>query len=331
MTVLLIGGSGFIGSELARQLTAKQLDFAIADIRPSQIFPKHCQIADVTSEEALDSLSTIGAQAIFLLAAEHRDDVQPRSRYALVNVEGARNVAKFAEKQGIQKIVFTSSVAVYGFADPETGENGEINPFNDYGRTKAEAERVLLDWQAGDAENRSLTIVRPTVVFGPGNRGNVYNLLKQIAQRRFVMIGNGLNRKSMAYVENVAAFLAFALDFGPGIHKYNYIDKPDFDVNTLVAQVNDILHNKKEVGLRLPIGLGIIIGHIADVVAKVTGRSLPVSAIRVQKFVKETSFSSRVHDLPGFVAPVSIKEGLRRTLDSEFINPDPNRILHFTE
>ena len=54
---------------------------------------------------------------------------------------------------------------------------------------------------------RSLVIVRPAAVFGEGNRGNVYQLLRQIASRRFVMVGSGHNRKSMAYVGNVSALL----------------------------------------------------------------------------------------------------------------------------
>ncbi len=84
-------------------------------------------------------------------------------------------------------------------------------------------------------------IVRPTVVFGEQNRGNVYNLLRQIASGKFMMIGDGTNRKSMAYVENVAAFLEYSLGFENGVHIYNYIDKPDFDMNTLVSKVNKAL------------------------------------------------------------------------------------------
>ena len=73
----------------------------------------------------------------------------------------------------------------------EPGENGTINPFNEYGRTKALAEDVYREWRAKDPENRSLIIIRPTVVFGEGNRGNVYNLLNQINSGAFAMIGNG--------------------------------------------------------------------------------------------------------------------------------------------
>ena len=109
-----------------------------------------------------------------------------------------------AEEKGIEHIIFASSVAVYGFAPPDTGEDGSINPFNDYGRTKHAAEQVLRAWQAKAPARRMLTIIRPTVVFGPGNRGNVYNLLRQLQSGSFVMGGNGQTSKSVADGENVA-------------------------------------------------------------------------------------------------------------------------------
>ena len=59
--------------------------------------------------------------------------------------------------------------------------------------------------------------------------------LDQIARGRSVIVGDGRNRKSMAYVDNVAAFLAHVRDRGPGLHAYNYVDKPDLDMNRLIA------------------------------------------------------------------------------------------------
>ncbi len=150
---------------------------------------------------------------IISLAAEHRDDVTPKSLYYDVNVTGAENVCKVAEEKRINKIIFTSSVAVYGFALIGTDETGALNPFNEYGRTKMLAEEVYKKWQEKEHDKRTLVIIRPTVVFGEGNRGNVYNLLKQIASGRFVMVGNGKNVKSLAYVENVAAFIEYSLKF----------------------------------------------------------------------------------------------------------------------
>lgn len=81
------------------------------------------------------------------------------------------------------------------------------------------------------------------MVFGERNRGNVYNLLKQIASGKFVMVGKGNNIKSIAYIENVAAFLVHCLSFPNGYHLFNYADNPDLDMNTLVTIVKSQLTN----------------------------------------------------------------------------------------
>ena len=113
-------------------------------------------------------------------------------------------------------------------------EQSEISPFNEYGRTKNLAELEFKKWKDKDSENRLLNIVRPTVIFGPGNRGNVYNLLKQI-NSGFSVIGHGQNQKSMAYIENVVAFLFLPVGSQRSNVLCNYVDKPDFSMVELVA------------------------------------------------------------------------------------------------
>jgi len=329
MSIIVSGGSGFIGTQFCRLLSEGSNAFRIIDKVPSASFPLQSHQVDICDLAAL--LPVAEGSAIVHLAAEHRDDVRPVSRYDKVNVEGTRNIVKVAEAKGVEQIVFTSSVAVYGFAPPDTGEDGKIAPFNDYGRTKLEAEQVLIAWQQRDPERRMLAIVRPTVVFGPGNRGNVYNLLRQINSGFFVMIGNGRNRKSMAFVDNVAAFLLCCLRLQPGIHLHNYVDKPDFDMNTLVAQVRGDLRGKPAVGVRLPLWFGMALGHVADLVARVANRSLPISAIRVRKFTSNTCFLSSAYGVAGFQAPVRIQDGLSKTLLTEFKQPDPDQLVFYSE
>ena len=323
----IIGSSGFLGSKLSFKINKKGVNFEKFDIKPINEI-NDCLKLNIEDQNSLDQLE--GFDMIINLAAVHRDDIRPLSRYDDVNVQGSVNVCEAARKHGINKIIFTSSVAIYGFAPADTDESGEPNYFNDYGRTKYLAEQVYKEWQAEDPENRTLVIVRPTVIFGEGNRGNVYNLLKQIASRRFVMFGNGKNRKSMAYVENVAAFLEYSLSFKPGLHIYNYIDKPDFDMNTLVSKARKTLFGKNNVGLRLPAFLGMAIGYFADVVAKLTGKTLPVSSIRVKKFMGTTQFASSVSET-GFMPPVSLEEGLIRTLRYEFLEDNLDKKTFETE
>ena len=325
--ITVIGGSGFVGTNLCRQLALKQQDFEIIDLKMSNQFPEKCKIADVRDAETLRN--TITGNVVVNLAAVHRDDVREKSEYQRTNVDGAENVSLICEEKGIEKIVFTSTVAVYGFAEPGTDENGAINPFNEYGRTKYEAEKKLRKWRAqGD---NSLIIVRPTVIFGEGNRGNVFNLLNQIASGKFLMVGKGENKKSMAYIGNIVAFLETCITTDQKYGVYNYADTPDLTMNELVSQVREKLKGKEDVGLRLPYWLGLILGYTADLVAKISDKNLPVSSIRVKKFASPTEFKSAKASLDNFQAPYLLIDGVQRTLQSEFMSPDPNREIFFTE
>ena len=325
--ITVIGGSGFVGTNLCKQLSLKQQDFEIIDIKMSNQFPEKCKIGDVRDIDALRQ--TITGNVIVNLAAVHRDDVRNKSEYQRTNVNGAENIASVCEEKGIKKIVFTSTVAVYGFAEPGTSEDGEINPFNEYGRTKFEAEEKLRNWQSKG--HNSLIIIRPTVIFGEGNRGNVFNLLNQIASGKFVMVGKGENRKSMAYIQNVVAFLETCISTKQRYGVFNYVDTPDMTMNELVRQVRAKLKGKNSVGLRLPYWLGMILGKMADLVSALTGKKLPVSSIRVKKFVSSTEFNSAKSTLDQFKAPISLSHGIERTLQSEFISPDPDQEIFYTE
>jgi GlcNAc-P-P-Und epimerase len=313
--ICLIGGSGFIGTRLAVLLRDACVPYRIADIRQSSTFPElwmHCDIREC------DSLRNAvrGANAIVNLAAEHRDDVRPLSRYRETNVDGAQQVCAVARERGIQNIVFTSSVAIYGFQPKPVDEAGPFAPFNEYGKTKLAAEQIYRVW-AAEEPSRSLVIVRPTVVFGEGNRGNVYNLIRQIAAGKFLMVGSGGNVKSMAYVGNVAAFLVHALTLGPGVHTFNYVDGPDMSTRELVEHVRRCLGIAGRLR-QVPKNVAMLGGHVFDIAARISGRAFPISAIRVRKFCESTQFRAERIAETGFVRPYSLADGLARTIDFEF-------------
>lgn len=312
--ITLIGGSGFIGTNLCHLLADRQIPFEIIDLVPSLQFPGKTKIADIRDKKSL--MDTISGQIVVNLAAVHTDDVSDLSAYFDTNVTGTKNLTEVCNDMGINKIIFTSSVAVYGFAKLGTDETGAINPFNAYGKSKYQAEEALEEWRAVEPNDRSLLVVRPTVVFGEGNRGNVYNLIRQISSGRFLMVGDGKNQKSMAYVQNIAAFLLTCISTKTTYGVFNYVDTPDYDMNALVTDVRKTMLGKTGVGPRLPKWAGLVLGWVADLVAKVTGRKLPISRIRVKKFTSSTSFASSKGDLDGFVAPYSLEDGLSRTLTS---------------
>ena len=326
MKIAVVGAAGFLGSELCKRLVASGVTLSKLDKNSSE--ENSINFCDV--ENCAENGGFSNCDAIINLAAEHKDNVVPSRRYYDVNVRGAEQICEAATKNDISTIVFTSSVAVYGFAPPGTNETGETNHFNEYGRTKLLAEQVYRRWQSEDLESRSLLILRPTVIFGPGNRGNVYNLLRQIANRRFVMFGHGQNVKSMAYVENVAEFMVMHTDMGPGVHIFNYVDVPDLSMDELVKLVRNFLFNKSDVGLRLPSFVGVFIGKIFDAIAWLARKQLSISSIRVKKFMATTQFSSAVAKT-GFKAPYTLTEGLEKTLRYEFLEDNRNKPTYDTE
>ena len=316
--IFIIGGSGFIGTMLSKEFTKEGTIFRNIDKQISSAFKELTDIGDIRKSEQLEQYLNRRSENdwVILLAAEHRDDVAPTSLYYDVNVAGTENVIKVMEEKGINKILFTSSVAIYGLNKKNPTEQHPADPFNHYGKSKWEAEEVLRQWQQKDAENRTLIILRPTVVFGPGNKGNVYNLLKQIASGKFLMIGKGENKKSMAYVENITGFIRYSINKDiRGYQVFNYVDKPDLSMNELVKVAEESL-KKKLPSVRIPYWMGYMFGIGFDILAKVSGKKLPISAVRVKKFCATTQFANKALIESGYVPSLTLEQGLANTLDA---------------
>jgi nucleoside-diphosphate-sugar epimerase len=318
MKISLIGGSGFIGQYLIPFLTNQNHIVEIVDIQPPSMHHYSYRHADIRKIDEL-SQSINNIDILINLAAVHRDDVVPKTLYREVNVEGSSNLCKVASQKGINHILFISSVAVYGLPGLSTNEKSTLRPFNEYGITKASAEKVFTSWQRESPAERILTIIRPTVVFGPGNRGNVFNLMKTLASRKFIMIGNGQNKKSMAYVENVAAFISHVIgNATPGIHIYNYTDKPDLSMNELIETINLALGKSQRTKFKIPFYVGLFAGYISDLSHTLFRIPMPISSIRVKKFCASTTFDTEV-DTNGFMPVFTLKEGLSKTIEHEFL------------
>ena len=308
MITYLIGGAGFVGSRLSTILNGIILDKKSSGDN----------FVDINVPSTLRNKLVLSGKVV-LLAAEHRDDVSPISKYYDTNVQGTQNVLDEMDRVGCKHLIFTSSVAVYGLNKVNPDEIHPVDPFNHYGKSKWKAEKVIKAWYDKNPEGKSVTIIRPTVIFGEKNRGNVYNLLKQIASGKFLMIGKGQNRKSMAYVGNIVAFIKHRLELAEeGYHVFNYIDKPDLTMTSLLGVIENSL-NKKIPSVRIPIWLGYLGGFGFDVLAFVTRKKFAISSVRVKKFVATTQFDAiKVHS-SGFKAPFTLEEGLDRTLNYEFV------------
>lgn len=182
-----------------------------------------------------------------------------------------RNVLEAMESNGIKRIIFTSSVAVYGL-------NKRI-------LTKITQQILLTIMEkANGKQNRffkngikttqiGISIFYDQPLFLESAMGNVYNLLKEIASGHFLMVGKGNNKKSMAYVGNIVSFIRFLIDNKTsGYNVYNYIDKPDFTMNELVNHVGKVL-NKHIPATHFPYWLGMLGGYGFDLLALITRKN----------------------------------------------------------
>lgn len=330
MKITLIGASGFVGTRLITLLKEdQQYIIQNIDLQQSHFYPEITEIGDVCDQDCMD-VKLKGADCVVLLAAQHRDDVSPVSLYYDTNVGGMEKTLKAMEKNNIKRIVFFSSVAVYGLNKKNPDEKYPVDPFNHYGKSKWQAEQVLQEWYKSH-QDWNINIIRPTVIFGERNRGNVYNLLKQIASGKFLMVGSGNNKKSMAYVGNIVAFVKYMVDHKiSGYNVYNYIDKPDFTMNELVLQVEKVLH-KHIPATHFPYWLGMFGGYCFDLLAIIIRKKLTVSSVRVKKFCATTQFDSSKALSSGFQPTYTLGEGLARTLSYEFVDRQDDDITFLSE
>ena len=324
--IAVIGGSGFVGSKLISKLDKKEV--YNLDKRPSPFFKNISSLVDITKPEQIKFQKN--TETVILLAAEHKDNISPTSLYYDVNVEGTKNVLNEMDKSNIKNLIFTSSVAIYGINKNNPNENHEVDPFNHYGKSKWEAEKVIQKWFSKSPKSKSATIIRPTVIFGERNRGNVYNLLKQICIGKFIMIGSGENKKSMAYVSNVVHFIMNRIKMSEkGVNIYNYSDSPDLNMNQLVSIIEKKM-SLKIPKFKIPYMIGIIFGYIFDIIAILTKKEVNISSVRVKKFCATTQFNSeKAHSV--FKAPYLLIEGLNKTLEFEFLNDNDDDVLFYSE
>lgn len=317
MRVLITGGSGFVGRRVARLLLSAGHEVRNLDVRPAAGAAGTDLVGDIGSLEVCRA-AVRDVDVVCHLAALYRDDVRPRSLYYEVNVEGTRNIVRAITESGVSHLVFASSFSVYGLEDAGRSEDGALDPVNDYGRSKLQAEAILREWHAA-APGRCLQVLRPCVIFGEGGRGNVWTLVNQIASGRFVMIGVGANRKSMAYVGNIAEFIRRLIERrqAGSLELYNYADKPDMTMREIVDTAAATL-NRRVARVPLPGATAMSLGYAGDLIGAMTRRVLTVNSERVRKFLADTSLPTGRLEASGFVRPFELRTALIETIRFDF-------------
>ena len=122
-------------------------------------------------------------------------------------------------------------------------EDSLKEPLNDYGKSKLKAENKINEWCLHNP-NTKVIVIRPAVVFGPYNFGNVFNLITQIKSGIFGLIGNGKNIKSIAYVENVIDSVLYFNSLNIDSIKYIYTEEPQLTTQNLNKLIMKYYGNK---------------------------------------------------------------------------------------
>jgi nucleoside-diphosphate-sugar epimerase len=313
--IFLTGCSGYIGRTLVPYLKLKGYCVLGFDRKP---YPA-ADLDDFIQDDLLDSVllhrSLDKIDTIIHLAAAKDDWGLSDQEYYHDNVTATRALLKAGASAGIKRWVFFSSVAVMGSSSSPLDESAPIAPTNAYGRSKAEAEILFQQFARRDS-SASILIVRPSVVFGPGNptNTNVYRLIDAIYHNKFVMVGKGDTIKSTSYIENLIASTLFLINrMQQGGHTFIYVDEPSPSTADIIHQICRLLR-KRPPRWHIPLSVATPLAYLADIVAAVTRKDFPITAARIKKFCRQTNFTARGLRNLGFEQPVPIEEGLRCTV-----------------
>lgn len=223
--VLVTGATGFIGYHLTKKLIEQNYNviavgrnFKLLNKLPKNKFIIKAS-GDLAKDDFLNNLfSNYKIDVIFHLAAKVHDRLEKDvKQHRLINVNLTEKLAEHALKNNVEKLIFFSTVSVYGDTEGRTINETEIcTPSTTYGKTKLEAENILI--KAYQKYNLPIIILRLTSVYGTYDHGNLQLLAKLIRKHLSTMVGQGKNRKTMVYVGDViqAAMLAVIRDEAVG-------------------------------------------------------------------------------------------------------------------
>lgn len=217
----IYGGSGFIGQHLAFSILSACAGDRVycLDIQspeeagwraPIEQFIGTGRLTYVETDVRNRSQMAESARnfdVIVNLAAIHREPGHRPEEYFETNISGAENVCQVADSVGCREIIFTSSISVYGIHDRAVDEHTTPEPKTPYGQSKLEAEQIHSEW--AEKSGGRLSVIRPGVVFGPGENGNVTRLVRETLRLKRQIRVSPDQPKAGIYIEELLAVISW--------------------------------------------------------------------------------------------------------------------------
>jgi nucleoside-diphosphate-sugar epimerase len=274
-------------------------------------------VGDLNDAAALAS-AVEGAEIVFHAAA--RVHSLPRSHeeeqeFWEVNVAGTEALlAASARVASLKSFIFFSTVAVYGPAAGPLTESTPCAPETAYGRSKLKAENKVLAF--GSSNGAHGVVLRLSMVYGEGDRGNLQRMIAAIERGKYVHIGGGRARKSATYVANVVDAAVLAASAAPAQGQVLLVSDPQPYCLREIA--NTIAH---ELGtsapyVSLPVWIMMLAGRSFGLVQRLTGIRAPFTAREVRTLTTDVVCDTAKLQTLGFTARVRLEEGIARTVRS---------------
>jgi farnesol dehydrogenase len=319
MKLLLTGGTGFLGKNVARALAGAGHELRLLARAKSNLdgLPRDVEIArgDVTDLASLRSAAP-GCGAVFHMAALVKTWVSDPSAYERVNVGGLRNVLQVAEETGA-RVVYTSSFFAVGPAGPEPADESRRHPGGArtaYERTKAEADGVALE---AAAKGRDLVLLYPGAIYGPGEMTEGNYIARMAADHlngRFPgYLGAGDRLLSYSFVEDVSAGHLAALEKGKKGERYFLCgdNRTQVQLMETLSGIAGIAPPKRHI----PFAVASLLGGVLLAWAELTGYPPLLTPAVVNTFKEHWAYSSAKAERELGYRITPLETGLRRTLE----------------
>jgi nucleoside-diphosphate-sugar epimerase len=309
---IVFGGAGFIGCHFLKRLgRLKEYDRLYSvDIAAPRFTSDGVQYVNFDIRERIPpQLFGDGPFDIFNFAAVHTTPGHEDWEYYWTNVTGATNICSFASDVDSAKVLFTSTMMVYGPSEAPKDEDALLEPVNAYGRSKILAEGIHRLWQSEHPAKRRLTIVRPGVIYGLAERGNFTRLARALRQRRFVYPGRTDTIKACGYVDDLVSSMLHASKRNDGVFLYNFCHPQRYtakDICEAFAKVGGYAEPK----LVMPLP-GLNVMALGFEVLSALGLKTDINRARVRKLYQSTNMVPKRLPETGFAYEYDLAEGLK--------------------